>query len=130
MNIGDTKTTYCTECNKHTLHTLVSEHEEYQVGDEIITGNVIYWKCSVCEDGEIVDDFDIECKYNRAIKKQKGYLSGAEIKAIREKKNMNIESFVQLLNNYGFNFDEESYEDIENDYEMQPEQLEKILRIL
>ena len=130
MEIGDVKNIYCPECNQNTPHTLVSEREEYHVGDEIITGNVVYWKCSVCEDGEIVDDFDIECRYNRAVKKQKGYLTGAEIKAIREKKNMDIGTFIQLLNKYGFNFDEESYNEIESDYEMQSERLDKVLREL
>lgn len=132
MNIGDKKIMFCQEdCNKKTTHILVQEHEQYKVGNELIEGNILVWRCCECgEDDWIADDYDIECRYNRAVKKQKGYLSGAEIKAIREKKNMDTGSFIQLLNNCGFNFDEESYEEIESDYEIQPERLEKVLREL
>ena len=51
MNIGDKKIMFCQEdCNKKTTHILVQEHEQYKVGNELIEGNILVWRC--CECGE------------------------------------------------------------------------------
>ena len=131
MKIGEKKEMLCMEeCNKQTMHILVKKHESYPLGNETIEGDVLVWRCCECgEDDLIEDDRDLECKYNRAVKKQKGLLLGEEIKAIREKMHMSIEEFTKFLASYGMaQLDEESYEEIETDYDIQEVEVDEIFR--
>ena len=78
MKIGEQKMIFCPDCMMETMHTLVSEVQEAYVGNEVIKGTVIYWKCPECGDGYNVDTSDLDRKYNEANKKFHDMMDGKQ----------------------------------------------------
>ena len=130
MNIGEQKKMFCSDCQEYTMHTLVSEIQEGYIGNNVITGTVIYWKCPECGDGYNVDSSDLDRKYTVANRLFHGLLTGEQIKSVREEKNLTVNEFVQLLRDNGISYNEKEYEDIENNLKVQNEKFERFIRKL
>ena len=118
----------CLDCGQVAEHKLIIEKRRMRVLNEMVEADCQCWVCQNCGDGYYPYDENFEKKVTESKRRQQGFLTGAEIKSIREKTGLSIPEFINLMKTYGGDCSESYYNGMENDTCCQNEKNEKAIR--